>query len=149
MATQPARSVEYILAAVRSGLQMSLSDALDHETALFGLVTGTEDMREGTRAFLEKRRRDVHGPVKDTPGSTAGTIDGASLSVAVVVSTYHEAITSALERGAREALREIGVPPEAIRVVPVPGAFEIPYVARQPPRRVVRRGGVSRLHHPG
>ena len=55
VASQPARSVEYILTAVRSGLQMSLSDALAHETALFGLVAATEDMREGTRAFLEKR----------------------------------------------------------------------------------------------
>jgi enoyl-CoA hydratase len=26
-----------------------------HEATLFGLVASTEDMREGTRAFLEKR----------------------------------------------------------------------------------------------
>jgi enoyl-CoA hydratase len=35
---------------------MSLADAQEYEAALFGLVATTEDMREGTRAFLEKRR---------------------------------------------------------------------------------------------
>jgi enoyl-CoA hydratase len=35
---------------------MSFSDAQTYEATLFGLVATTEDMREGTRAFLEKRK---------------------------------------------------------------------------------------------
>ena len=53
--------VRYILDAVHSGMQMSLAEACDHEAALFGLVSATEDMREGTRAFLEKRRAEFTG----------------------------------------------------------------------------------------
>jgi len=43
------------LRAVRLGLELPLAQALEHEAALFGLCFATEDMREGTRAFLEKR----------------------------------------------------------------------------------------------
>ena len=49
-------AVRYILDAVRSGLEMPLADSQDHEATLFGLIATTQDMREGTRAFLEKRK---------------------------------------------------------------------------------------------
>jgi enoyl-CoA hydratase len=48
-------AVRLALEAVRTGLEQPLADGLAYEAALFGLVAGTEDMREGTRAFLEKR----------------------------------------------------------------------------------------------
>jgi enoyl-CoA hydratase len=48
-------AVRYILDAVSAGLDMSLADGQDYEATLFGLIASTEDMREGTRAFLEKR----------------------------------------------------------------------------------------------
>jgi enoyl-CoA hydratase len=48
-------AVRYALDAVRAGLEVPLAQALEHEAALFGLVAATDDMREGTRAFLEKR----------------------------------------------------------------------------------------------
>ena len=44
------------LQAVHEGLQMSLEEGLSMEAALFGLTCATEDMREGTRAFVEKRK---------------------------------------------------------------------------------------------
>lgn len=47
----------------------------------------------------------------------------------VVVSRFHEAITSRLLDGALEVLRGHGAAEEAITVVWVPGAFEIPQVA--------------------
>ena len=34
---------------------MSLEEGLNLEANLFGLICTTEDMKEGTRAFLEKR----------------------------------------------------------------------------------------------
>lgn len=44
------------LEAVRSGTEMALDDALLLEATLFGTCFGSEEMREGTGAFLEKRR---------------------------------------------------------------------------------------------
>jgi enoyl-CoA hydratase len=49
-------AVRYILDAVASGLDMGFAEAEDHEATLFGLVSTTDDMREGTKAFLEKRK---------------------------------------------------------------------------------------------
>jgi enoyl-CoA hydratase len=42
--------------AIHQGLQMPQAEGLAVEAALFGLSCATEDMREGTRAFLEKRK---------------------------------------------------------------------------------------------
>jgi enoyl-CoA hydratase len=44
------------LEAVDAGLEMSLDQALLLEANHFGLLSGTADLREGTRAFLEKRK---------------------------------------------------------------------------------------------
>jgi len=49
-------AVRYILDAVNRGLEMPLADAAQFEATLFGLVSSTDDMREGTSAFLEKRK---------------------------------------------------------------------------------------------
>ncbi len=54
-------AARYIIDAVNQGLQMPLSEAEVHEATLFGLVSTTEDMREGTRAFLEKRKAEFKG----------------------------------------------------------------------------------------
>jgi enoyl-CoA hydratase len=45
-----------ILEAVNRGLDATLGDAQALEAALFGVVASTDDMREGTAAFLEKRK---------------------------------------------------------------------------------------------
>ena len=61
LAAKPPVAVRYILEAVASGLDMRFADAEDYEATLFGLVSTTEDMREGTAAFLEKRKADFKG----------------------------------------------------------------------------------------
>jgi enoyl-CoA hydratase len=48
-------SLRFTLEAVSSGLEMPLAEAQLLEATLFGLVCTTEDMKEGTKAFLEKR----------------------------------------------------------------------------------------------
>lgn len=45
----------YIIDAVNAGLEMPLAEGLAYEATLFGLVASTDDMREGTAAFLGKR----------------------------------------------------------------------------------------------
>jgi enoyl-CoA hydratase len=49
-------AVRYILEAVNKGLEMPFAQAQVFEATLFGLVASTADMREGTAAFLEKRK---------------------------------------------------------------------------------------------
>ena len=61
LATKAPVAVRYILEAVAGGLEMSFADAQDYEATLFGLVSTTDDMREGTRAFLEKRKAAFQG----------------------------------------------------------------------------------------
>lgn len=54
-------AVRAILEATDRGLDMPLDQALDFETARFALCCATDDMREGTAAFLEKRKPDFTG----------------------------------------------------------------------------------------
>jgi enoyl-CoA hydratase len=54
-------AVQLIIEAVHRGLEVSFDKAQFLEAALFGLVASTDDMREGTRAFLEKRKPDFRG----------------------------------------------------------------------------------------
>jgi 6,7-dimethyl-8-ribityllumazine synthase len=58
-----------------------------------------------------------------------GTADGARRSVAIAISRFNGEITSKLLDGALEALEEAGVSRDAIEVMPVPGAFELPLAA--------------------
>lgn len=44
------------LRAIRQGSALNLSDGLDLEARLFGTLCDTEDRKEGTAAFLEKRQ---------------------------------------------------------------------------------------------
>jgi enoyl-CoA hydratase len=55
LAAQAPIAVRYILSAINQGLEMPFAEACVFEATLFGLVAATDDMREGTRAFLEKR----------------------------------------------------------------------------------------------
>lgn len=61
LAAQPPLAVRYILDAVNKGCDMPFADGCVHEATLFGLVAATEDMRDGTRAFLEKRKATFKG----------------------------------------------------------------------------------------
>jgi enoyl-CoA hydratase len=48
-------AVKYTMEAIERGIEMPQEEGLFLEATLFGLCCATEDMREGTKAFLEKR----------------------------------------------------------------------------------------------
>jgi enoyl-CoA hydratase len=54
-------AVKYIMEAIERGVEMPQEEGLFFEATLFGLACATQDMREGTRAFLEKRKADFKG----------------------------------------------------------------------------------------
>ncbi len=55
-----------------------------------------------------------------------GGLNGSGLTVGIAVSRFNQAVTERLLDGAVDRLRRLGVAPEAIDVVWVPGAFELP-----------------------
>jgi enoyl-CoA hydratase len=61
LASKAPVAVRYILEAVHEGLEMPLAQGQYLETALFGAIASTDDTREGTRAFLEKRKAEWKG----------------------------------------------------------------------------------------
>ena len=56
LATAAPIAMRHILEAVQHGADLPLQDALAIESQLFGLCCSTDDMREGTAAFLERRK---------------------------------------------------------------------------------------------
>lgn len=65
------------------------------------------------------------------PTTIEGTGPYDAYRFAIVVSMYHDFVTERLLAGTLAALTEAGVPDDGIVVIKVPGAFEIPAVARQ------------------
>jgi enoyl-CoA hydratase len=54
-------AVQYAMEAVNQGMEMSLAEGLYLEATLFGVCCATEDKKEGTAAFLEKRAAGFKG----------------------------------------------------------------------------------------
>jgi enoyl-CoA hydratase len=54
-------SLRFTLDAVNSGLEMPFAEAQEAEATLFGLLCTTADMKEGTQAFLAKRKAEFTG----------------------------------------------------------------------------------------
>ena len=54
-------AVQYAMEAIERGIEMPQEEGLFLEATLFGLCCATEDMREGTKAFLEKRPAQFKG----------------------------------------------------------------------------------------
>ncbi|MGD6802966.1 6,7-dimethyl-8-ribityllumazine synthase [Rossellomorea vietnamensis] len=60
-----------------------------------------------------------------------GNLVGSGLKVAIVVARFNEFITSKLLGGAEDALKRHGIDEADITVTWVPGAFEIPVIAKK------------------
>ena len=61
LAAKPPIAMRYAIEAITRGLEMPFTEACRFEAALFGMVSATEDMKEGTTAFLEKRKAEFKG----------------------------------------------------------------------------------------
>ncbi len=60
-----------------------------------------------------------------------GNLNAQNLRFGIVVSMFNASVTSRLETGALDTLRHHGAQEDAMQLVHVPGAFEIPLVAGQ------------------
>jgi 6,7-dimethyl-8-ribityllumazine synthase len=60
-----------------------------------------------------------------------GHLIGSGLNVAIVVARFNEFITSKLLSGAEDGLKRHGVEEENVTIAWVPGAFELPLVAKK------------------
>ena len=61
LAGKPPVAIRYILKAVTEGADLTLESAQALEASLFGLAAATADMKEGTAAFLAKRKATFTG----------------------------------------------------------------------------------------
>jgi 6,7-dimethyl-8-ribityllumazine synthase len=60
-----------------------------------------------------------------------GDLNAANLRIALVASRFNEAVVDRLVAGAVDALAAQGADPEALELVRVPGAFDLPPVVRR------------------
>lgn len=61
LAEKPPLALGLAKRAIHAGLQMSLREGCEYESSQFGLAFSTADKREGTTAFLEKRKPQFRG----------------------------------------------------------------------------------------
>ncbi len=54
-------AIRYCMEAVNKGMEMTLAEGLFLEATLFAVTCATEDKKEGTTAFLEKRAAKFEG----------------------------------------------------------------------------------------
>lgn len=81
------------------------------------------------RSPVDQQHAEGELDIPDDINVIEGEPDGTRRGVAIVASRYNGEITNKLLASALEELAEAGVRREAITVMPVPGAFELPLAA--------------------
>jgi 6,7-dimethyl-8-ribityllumazine synthase len=92
-------------------------------------VAEEEDEEQPLRAPDHRQHAEGELDIPDDINVIEGEPDGTRRGVAIVASRYNGEITNELLASALEELAEAGVRREAITVMPVPGAFELPLAA--------------------
>ena len=95
------------------------------------LPAAEEEEHELPRLRTAEDEQHAYGEldIPDGVNVLEGSPDGARRGVAIVASRFNGEITNKLLEAALEELDESGVSREAITVMPVPGAFELPLAA--------------------
>jgi 6,7-dimethyl-8-ribityllumazine synthase len=110
--------------------QLEAEEAEDAEQRRDGDTPAPDDEPPAEEDELPRLRGPGHAPgqlsVPDGYGTLTGSSDGARRSVAVVVSRFNGEVTNKLLESALEELELAGVARDAVTVVQVPGAFELP-----------------------
>ena len=110
--------------------QLEAEEAQEAEQRRDGDTPAPDDEPPAEEDELPRLRGPGHAPgqlsVPDGYGTLTGSSDGARRSVAVVVSRFNGEVTNKLLESALEELELAGVARDAVTVVQVPGAFELP-----------------------
>ena len=61
LASKPGFALKMIKKAVQTGMKTDITSALDYEARCFEMLFSTSDQKEGTAAFVEKRKPDFRG----------------------------------------------------------------------------------------
>jgi 6,7-dimethyl-8-ribityllumazine synthase len=101
----------------------------------YGILSDVSEYQTGWRQFIVQLFPGFRVAVLGAPDhwmgmKRAGVLRAEGLHFAVVVSRFNSFITQRLSQGAVDALTRLGAKREEIRIVDVPGAFEIPLAAR-------------------
>ena len=64
------------------------------------------------------------------PPAIEGNLDASGLKIAIIVARFNSFITEPLLAGAYDTLTRSGCKPEAIEIIRVPGAWELPIVVK-------------------
>jgi 6,7-dimethyl-8-ribityllumazine synthase len=104
-------------------------DEVEEEEELPVTEEEDEDEEPLLRAPGDQQHAEGELDIPDDINVIEGEPDGTRRGVAIVASRYNGEITNKLLASALEELADAGVPREAITVMPVPGAFELPLAA--------------------
>jgi 6,7-dimethyl-8-ribityllumazine synthase len=109
---------------------MGVAQPQQQEEAQDGEAPAIEPEPAAEQPEAEPAAQHAEGELRVPEGYTvlSGGVDGRR-AVGIVVSRFNGEITNRLLERALEELEEIGVPRDAIMVMPVPGAFELPLAA--------------------
>jgi 6,7-dimethyl-8-ribityllumazine synthase len=118
--------------------EVAEADVVVEEEPVFEAQPVLEEAEEEAEALPPAAPAEAEAPAEHAPGELlippglevlAGGPHGFRRNVAVVVSRFNGDITTGLLDAALAALRDCNVADDAITVVPVPGAFELPLTA--------------------
>ena len=105
------------------------ADEVEEEEEVPEAEEEDEDEEPLLRAPGDQQHAEGELDIPDDINVIEGEPDGTRRGVAIVASRYNGEITNKLLASALEELAEAGVRREAITVMPVPGAFELPLAA--------------------
>lgn len=69
--------------------------------------------------------------ISSSPADLPGGLDASAMTIGVVAARWNDHVVAPLLEGAVQTLAELGASSDRVRVIRVPGAFELPVVAAE------------------